>query len=290
VAGISFAAIFVRLALPAPPVTTGFYRMLFASALVLAWLVARGRPLRGARSAVGAAVLGGACFGTDLALWHTSIVRTSVATATLLVNTTPLYVGLYAFAVRREPLDARFLGGAALALLGTAVLLGRPDPVAADATGALLALAAALFYAGYLLLLTAARRGLHADTALFWASASAAAVLGLYGVLGGDAFRGFPLHSWLAFAGVAVVTQVGGVVAIVWALRFLPATLSSVALLGQPVMAAGWAWVLLAEPVGLVQALGGAAVLAGIALASRSQSASAAVRGASEGAAATERP
>lgn len=41
IAGISFAAIFVRLALPAPPVVTAFYRMLFASALVGAWLAGR---------------------------------------------------------------------------------------------------------------------------------------------------------------------------------------------------------------------------------------------------------
>jgi len=39
--GISFAAIFVRLALPAPPVVTGFYRMLFATLLLAAWLLVR---------------------------------------------------------------------------------------------------------------------------------------------------------------------------------------------------------------------------------------------------------
>ena len=94
--GISFAAIFVRLALPAPPVVTGFYRMLFATLLVGAWLVVRRQRvfLRG-RAALGS-IAAGVCLGLDLAMWHTSIVLTSVAMATLLVNTTPLYVGLWA--------------------------------------------------------------------------------------------------------------------------------------------------------------------------------------------------
>ena len=61
------------------------------------------------------------------------------------------------------------------------------------------------------------------------AGCSAALVLGLYGVLGGDPFFGFPARSWAAFAAAAVVSQVGGVFAIVWALRYLPATSASVA-------------------------------------------------------------
>ncbi len=39
VTGISFAAIFVRLALPAPPVVTGFYRMLMATGILSVWFL-----------------------------------------------------------------------------------------------------------------------------------------------------------------------------------------------------------------------------------------------------------
>ncbi len=46
-------------------------------------------------------------------------------------------------------------------------------------------------------------------------------------------------------------------------------TFASVSLLVQPVMAALWAWLLLAEPLGPVQALGAAVVLAGIWIARR---------------------
>ncbi len=268
VVGISFAAIFVRLALPAPPVVTGFYRMLFATTLIAAWLLARRRLPGLDRRGAALALASGLCFGTDLALWHTSIVRTSVATATLLVNTTPIHVGLYSILVLHETLQRRFAAGALLALAGTALLVGAPRALD-DASGALLALAAAVFYAGYLLLMKAARRWTDTVPALLLASASATAALGLYALVGGDAFRGFPSSSWAAMLGAALVSQIGGVMAIVWALRYLRATLASVVLLAQPVGTALLGWLLLDEPLAPLQLLGGATVLAGIALASQ---------------------
>ncbi len=267
--GISFAAIFVRLALPAPPIITGFYRMLFASALVAAWMLAFRRPTSVPHRGAAYALAAGLCFGTDLALWHTAIVRTSVANATLLVNTTPVYVGLYALLVRRERLDWRFVAGGALALLGTALLLGERGGAAGSLEGDLLALAAAVFYAGYLLLIKAARRGVDTLSALLLASVSATAVLGVYALLAGDPFRGFPASSWLAMLGAALLAQLGGVMAIIWALRYLRATAASVALLAQPVGTAILGWLLLDEHIGSLQALGGGAVLMGIGLAAR---------------------
>jgi drug/metabolite transporter (DMT)-like permease len=256
VVGISFAAIFVRLALPAPPVVTGFYRMLFASGAVGVALALRRRSL---------------ALSPRLALWNTSIVKTSVATATLLVNTTPFHVGLWSSLVLRQPLDRRFVAGAALALAGAAVLLGISREDLAHLAGALLALAAAFFYSGYLLCMTAARREGDALPALGLSSAGATAALGIYALARGDAFAGLPAHSWAAIAGLALVSQLCGVLAIVWSLRYLPATVSSVALLAQPVGAALLAWLILGEGLGAWQAAGGAAVLAGIALAAQAR-------------------
>ena len=70
-------------------------------------------------------------------------------------------------------------------------------------------------------------------------------------------------------AGAALISQIGGVLAIIWALRYLPTTVASVMLLAQPVGTALLGWLLLGEALGPLQALGGAAVLAGIVLASR---------------------
>jgi drug/metabolite transporter (DMT)-like permease len=268
--GISFAAVFVRLALPAPPTVTGFYRMFFAAVAMAAWAaLTRRRVVRTGRAAA-YALASGVFFGCDLAFWHTSIVETSVGLATLLVNLTPVHLGLYAVLVRRERLAPRFVAGAALALGGMVLLLGVPDVGANGASslrGPLFAVVASLFYAGYLLLMSEARREIPAFDALLLMTMSSACVLAVAGVAAGDAFTGFPAASWAAMIGCALLAQVGGVFGVVWLLRHLPPTYASVTLLAQPVGAALLAWLLLGEAIGPLQAAGGAVVLAGIGLA-----------------------
>jgi len=269
VLAIAFAGIFIRLAQPAPPVVVAFYRMLFAALALAAWQLARGLPLARRGRGAALAIAAGAFFGLDHALWQTSIVLTTVATSTLLVNITPLHVGLYTSLVLRQQLHPRFVTGAALGLLGCGVLLGSPGGGSDDSLGSLLALGASVFYAGYLLVIANARRELDTTSALFLVTTSAAAVLGATALGRGDAFSGFPPHSWAAMLGAAGLSQLVGVLGIIWSMRFLPATFASVALLAQPVCAAGLAWWILGEPLGSLQAAGGAAVLVGIALASR---------------------
>ncbi len=268
--GISFAAIFVRLALPAPPVVTGFYRMFFAGLAIAGYLLAVRRAPSLPRRSAELALLSGVCFGTDLALWQSSLIQTSVATATILVNTTPVLVGVWSVLVLRERLEKRFVAGGALALAGCAILVGRPDRRPEDEIGALLALSAAVFYAGYLLLMKSARRDGEAVPALFVMTASATVTLGLIALLRGDAFHGFPATSWAAMVGAALVSQIGGLLSIVWALRYLPASAASVMLLVQPVGTALLGWLLLGEALAGAQLLGGLGVLLGVGLASRS--------------------
>ena len=267
-AGIACAAIFVRLALPAPPVVTAFYRLGMATALLLAVLaLRRGRP-RWTPAEAAPAVLAGVCFGLDMALWNTSLVRTSVANATLLVNTTPLFVGAWAWLAAGERPGARFAAGAAAALAGAAVLLGADLGAPESLGGDVLALAAAVFYSGYLLLVKRARRALDAVAAVALAGVGATLTVGALAVARGDPFTGFPAHSWAAFVALALVSHLGGVLGIVWALRYLRASFASVALLAQPLGAAALGWVVLGEALSALQCLGGLAVIAGILLAS----------------------
>lgn len=268
IVGISFAALFVRWALPAPPVATAFWRMALSSLLLAAWFLARRRRLWPDGRAAWLAPLAGACFGTDLALWHTAILHTSLATATFLVNTTPVVVGLVAFALG-ERLGARFVAGGALALGGSAMLLGADWGGGDELRGDVFALCAALFYSGYLLLMKAVRDTTGTRSALLAAGVGASAVLALYAALRGDPLWGFPASSWWAFVGAAVVAQLAGVMSVIWSLRFLSATFTSVALLAQPLGTTLLAWLLMGEALGMLQAIGAAAVGAGIALASK---------------------
>jgi drug/metabolite transporter (DMT)-like permease len=269
--GIACAAIFVRLALPAPPIVTGFWRLALATLVLFLWLLPRTRWRELDRDALRTALAAGACFGIDLALWNSALVETSVATATFLVNTTPIFVGAFAFVVWRERLGPALLAGAGLALFGTALLLGDDRGARASLLGDALALAAAVFYSGYLLLIQRARRKLDTAAAVALSGVSATLMLGLAAFARGDPFIGFPWHSWGAFLASAGISHLAGVVGIVWALAHLRATFAAVALLAQPVGTAVLGWLWLGEALTPLEALGGLFVIAGIALASRAR-------------------
>ena len=67
-----------------------------------------------------------------------------------------------------------------------------------------------------------------------------------------------------ALAGLALVSHTGGQGLLTYALGHLPAAFSSLVIFVEAVAAAIFAWVLLAEAVGPLQAIGGALILAGI--------------------------
>jgi drug/metabolite transporter (DMT)-like permease len=81
---------------------------------------------------------------------------------------------------------------------------------------------------------------------------------------------GYPAQTWLAFLGLAMVTQVVGYLAVGYALGHLPASLVAPTMVGQPVVTALLAIPLLGEHLAPVQWLGGAGVLLGIFLIHRS--------------------
>ena len=134
-----------------------------------------------------------------------------VAGSKLLVNTTPIYVGAFSFLVWGERVGARFVAGALVALAGIALLFGADLGSVAAVRGDLLALIAALFYTGYLLLMKVVRGSEDASVALFLACVGATGALFTYALVRGDPFVGFPAHSWAA---LSLPTQVS--IRMVW--------------------------------------------------------------------------
>ena len=76
-------------------------------------------------------------------------------------------------------------------------------------------------------------------------------------------------RSWAALLGLGLVSQLGGYLALTYALGHLPATITSVSLLSQGPLTALLAALLLAEPLSAAQIAGGILVLAGVGIANR---------------------
>ncbi|MDW8468972.1 MAG: DMT family transporter [Burkholderiales bacterium] len=267
---IALSPIWVRLA-DVGPTASAFWRVALAAPLL--WLLAAAAERRRAAPRLPArgCVLAGLAFAGDLAFWHWSIALTSVANSTLLANLATLFVTLAAWLFWRERPRPLFLAGLAAALAGVAMLVRAslawsPSALLGDALGVL----TAAFYAGYLLAMKSVRdRG--APTVRLMAVTSSITALALLPLaLGsGEALLPGTGEGWLVLAGLAWISHAGGQGLIAWSLAHLPAAFSSVSLLFQPVMAAAFAWLLLAEPLAPLQVAGGAVVLAGIWLARR---------------------
>ncbi len=267
---IAFAPILVRLA-DTGPVASAFWRTALAAPLLWLWVwqSERGRPRPPiARLPLAAA---GLFFALDLGVWHWSIVWTSVANATLLANLAPIFVTLAGWLLWRQKVSRVFLAGMALAIAGMFVLVGPNFAIggtrlAGDALGAL----TAVFYAGYMLAIKQARdAGATTARLMAWSTTITAVLLLPVALLSPQPLLPAGAEGWLVLAALAIVTQILGQGLIAYAFAHLPASLSSVSLLIQPVVAALAAWAIFGEAVGATQLAGGAIVLGGIWLARR---------------------
>ena len=97
-----------------------------------------------------------------------------------------------------------------------------------------------------------------------WSSLVTAAFILPVALAAGESLFPTSLNGWLVLLGLALIAHAAGQSLIAFALAHLPAPFSAVSLLVQPVAAALFAWVLLAEPLGPLQILGGLVVLGGI--------------------------
>jgi drug/metabolite transporter (DMT)-like permease len=133
--------------------------------------------------------------------------------------------------------------------------------------GDAIALVAAFLYAGYQLTVKQLRWTCSTAQIMLGSGIVATPALLVAAVALGERLLPATGGGWLTLVAVALICQLAGQSLITYAMAHLPAALSSISLLVQPVTAALLAWALFGEGLGVLQFLGGAAVLAGIGLA-----------------------
>jgi drug/metabolite transporter (DMT)-like permease len=271
---IGCSPIFVRLS-EVGPMTTAFWRVALGMLPLLAWQAAS--PARGEADARPAGFsdyvalcVPGVMLAGDLVAWHISLHLTSVANATLLANMAPIFVTLGGWLLFRTKISRIFLTGLALALAGVVILKGGPAALGGgDIKGDVIAIIAAVFYAGYILSLGKVRSRYSTLTVMLWTTGSAAICMLPLALFFEAGFWPYTLFGWAILIGLAWLSHAGGQGLIIFALAWLPAAFSSLTLLIQPVVATILAWLLLNETIGIMQAVGGIIVLAGILVARR---------------------
>lgn len=268
---ISGSPIFVRLS-EVGPLSTAFWRVALALiplGLVFIFRRDKGVAPQTMRDRV-MLTLPGIMLAANLACWHLSIHMTSVANSTLLANLAPVFVTIFGWALFRLPITRAFVLGLMTAAVGILVLKGGPAAIGGGALkGDLVATISAMFYAGYILSVGRLRSRFDTLRIMVWGSASAAICVLPAALMFENTLFPTTLPGWATVFGIAFISHASGQVLITYALAFLPAAFSSLTLLLQPVGASILAWLVLNEPIGLMQAAGGLIVLAGIAIARR---------------------
>lgn len=265
-AAVSFGSIFARLA-DAAPLAIAAWRMGLAALVVIPVAFAGGT--RGGRLEIRPASIAAAA-GLFLALhfatWIASLDYTSIARSVLLVSTAPIWVAVFQYVSGRGAPALRTVLALLLAVCGVAVASIGHGGGNGLLTGDLLAVAGAVAMAAYLLLSQKAQASLPFRRYLAIAYGSAAALLWLAVTLTDTAAGGFNATTWLAFAGMAGISQLIGHSGYNWSLRHLNPLFIAVALVGEPVIASVLGWWLLGERLDWQTGAGGILILAGILL------------------------
>ncbi len=268
---IAFSGIFFRLS-GVSPATATFFRCLYA--LPVLGLVALGErrrygPFEPRNHAI--ALGAGLFFAADLLFWHHAVNDVGAGLATVVANLQVVVVAAVAWIALHER-PSRAVGIAIPVMLVGALLIsgviGSGAYGADPQLGVTLGLVSAVAYAGYLLLTRQGNPGgLRPGTMLFDASLATAVVAAIVGTLLGelDLVPTWPAHGWLLL--VALTSQVAGYLLISASLPRLPAALTSVILLAQPVATVIAAGVLLSEAPSPVQLAGVGLVVVGLVVA-----------------------
>ena len=241
VLGFSFGGPLVRLS-NSDPITIGAWRLGF-SLLIVGGLLLFTREWRDWRKLTLRELLIALVAGIALALhfwaWNASIHLTTIAASITLVNTQPAFVAaLSAIALKERPRPKQLLG-IAIAMVG-AIIIAAPDfrsgqHGSAPLLGNLLAVSAAINAAIYY---TVGRRlrsvlGLWSYAALVYGAALIALIV--IGLVRGVALVATSPREIGIFAGLALGPMLLGHTGLNWALKFLPAYVVNLAVLGEPV-------------------------------------------------------
>ncbi|CAN5365376.1 DMT family transporter [soil metagenome] len=264
----SSSAILVRYAQGAPALALAFWRCALGALCLAPW--ARARLPRMTLMQYLLPILAGAFLAVHFGTWISSVGLTTVASAILLVSTTPIFVAAadrMLFGIR---LTRRGWAGIVLAIAGVGTI-GGGDFAGGSIAGDGLALAGAVAAAGYLMAGQRARRDLGTLEYAALAYGCAAALLLVACGIAGVPLWGWSGRTWLVVALMAAGPQLLGHTMINFVLKAFDATTVTVTVMLEPVVTIVLAFFFLGEVPSPLVLPGGLAILAGIYAVARSQ-------------------
>ncbi|MFC2025528.1 DMT family transporter [Chloroflexota bacterium] len=274
VLSVSFAAIFIRLA-EAPPLVIATYRLTIASIILIP--IASVKSMKGlnklTRRDVLLILLSSVCIALHFGLWITSLDYTSIPSSVILVTSHPAFVAIVSYFLWRERLSKLRVGGIVVALVGVVVINFGGFAFGSRAIlGDLLALIAGFAMGAYLIIGGQLRARIDILSYLTIIYSCAAVILLIATASFGYNLFGYSTVTYIMMILLALVPQLIGHSCLNMAVRLIPVTFVSMAILGEPVGATLLGSLILNEIPTVNEVIGGLLVLGGIFIVLRRQS------------------
>ena len=264
--GVSTGSIFARLA-DAPALVTAAYRMGLAALILIplaAWRA--GDELRNLSvHDIKLAMLSGFFLALHFAAWISSLDYTAIANSVVLVNTIPLWVGLFTPLIAKDRIKGSTIISIIVSVVGAAII-GFGDFATAGRAlwGDILAVCGAVCAAIYLLFGRNLRRKLSLLTYVAICYGSAAIILWLVVLFLNLPVTGYSTQTVAAFWAMALVSQLIGHSSYNWSLKWFSTSLVAVSLLGEPIGSTLLAYIIFDEGLTWLKLIGGLFILSAI--------------------------
>jgi len=266
---VSTASIFIKLC-DAPALIIATYRMVFASLILLPYALYKRTGKPWGRKETGWLLLSGFFLSLHFAFWIASLKYTSVASSVVLVTTHPIFVGIGARLFLKERMGFYLIFGIILSVLGTALISYGDMSLSEKALmGDGLALLGALTASGYFLVGRKMRKSQDLFSYILPVYSTAALALIVFSLAFQESFFGYSPSTYFYLILLALVPQLIGHTTFNWALKYLPASMVAITILGEPVGSTILAYLILGEGLTPFKMIGGILILAGILIALR---------------------
>jgi len=274
---LSFAAIFIKFCEDVPSLMIATYRLAISSIIVLIFAKSRGvRFSHFTKRQLFMGMLGGLFLALHFTFWISSLKFTSVASSVVLVNTNPIFVGIFSYLFLKETQPIDLIAGIILSFLGSIILavgdsglrglsIANPSHLLGDS----LALLGALMASGYLMVGSKARQEMDVVSYTAVVYSFSALFLLTAAFFSGIPFTGYRPSSYMFMVLLAIVPQLIGHTSINWALKHLKASMIAITILGEPIGASILAYVIFQEKISSFQGTGIILIFLAIIIASR---------------------
>jgi drug/metabolite transporter (DMT)-like permease len=266
---ISTASIFIKLC-DAPALIIAAYRMMLASTVLMPFACYK-KTWRGWKKDETGWFLGAGLFlSLHFAFWIASLKYTSVASSVVLVTTHPIFVGIGSWLLLKERVGMDLVLGIALSVLGSGLISYGDMSLSKEALmGDGLALLGAFAASGYLLVGRKMRKDQELFSYIFPVYSTAGLILILLSLIFQKSFWGYSPSTYLFLFLLALIPQLIGHTSFNWALKYLPASMVAVVILGEPIGSTILAYFILGEGLTIWKVFGGISIFAGILIALR---------------------